>query len=71
MNYDVIFRSCESGCKTRVYGVCADSFEEAEKEAAVIAAENESYYESWYEVVEARQKTQSPRKGGCFCFTAI
>lgn len=45
MNYDVIFRSCESGCKTRVYGVCADSFEEAEKE---------SYYESWYEVVEAR-----------------
>ena len=54
MNYDVIFRSCESGCKTRVYGVYADSFEEAEKEAAVIAAEKESYYESWYEVVEAR-----------------
>lgn len=53
MNFDVIFRSCEDGCKTRTYGVAADSFEAAEKEAEIIAAEHESHYDSWFEVVEA------------------
>ena len=51
-HFDIIFRSCEDGCKTRTYGIRADSFEAAEKEAEIIADKYESHYDSWFEIDE-------------------
>ena len=53
-NFDIIFRSCNSGCITRIHAICADSMEEAEAMAEAIWSDHESDYDSWYEIKETR-----------------
>lgn len=53
--FDIIFRSCESGCKIRTYSIAAETYEAAEAEAENIADAYEADSDSWFAVVEQSQ----------------
>lgn len=53
--FDIVFRSCETGCKIRTYSIAAESYEAVEVEAENIADTYEADSNSWYAVIEQSQ----------------